>query len=70
MGAITIIFVFIGILCGVSLSLGFCLNRLVKSNTMGDEDEKTINYMDYKTLSYHAIYDDKLGMNHFDGNYK
>jgi hypothetical protein len=37
---------------------------------MGDEDEKTINYMDYKTLSYHAIYDDKLGMNHFDGNYK
>lgn len=71
MGAIVYIFVVIGIGCGICLTIGIVLNALVKSNNIGQrEDYNNCDYIDYSSLTYHAIYDDKDGIIHFDGYYK
>lgn len=46
------------------------LISLVRSNNIGQDEMKEVSYIDYTTLSYHAIYDSQNGINHFDGYYK
>ena len=70
MGSLTFVFVVIGVACGVCLTIGIVLSALVRSNNIGQDEMKESSYIDYTTLTYHAIYDSQSEMNHFDGYYK
>lgn len=70
MGALVFVFVGIGIVWGICLTIGIVLSALVRSNNIGQRDIKDTEYIDYRTLSYHAIYDSQNYVNHFDGYYK
>ena len=70
MGSLTFVFVAVGVACGIFLTIGIVLSALVRSNNIGQEEMKESSYIDYTTLSYHAIYDSQNAINHFDGNYK
>ena len=70
MGSLVFVFVSIGVVCGIFLTIGIVLSALVRSNNIGQDEMKEVSYIDYTTLSYHAIYDSQSGINHFDGNYK
>ena len=70
MGSLVFMYVAIGIICGICLTIAIVLSALVRSNNIGQSEEKETEYIDYTTLTYHAIYDSQNAINHFDGNYK
>lgn len=71
MGAIMVLFIIIGIGCGIILTITIVIRALLRSNNIGQNEQYgTVKYIDYSTLSYHAMYDDKGGIMHFDGYYK
>jgi hypothetical protein len=70
MGSIVFLYVAIGIVCGICLTVSIVISALVRSNNIGQNEEKKAEYVDYTTFVYHAKYDSHSAINYFDGYYK
>lgn len=63
-----------GALCGIFVAMGIIFRLLLKSNAPGheetDDDKSKLVYKHMKyPVKYHAMYDDKAGIAHFDDGY-
>lgn len=54
MGSIVFLYVAIGIVCGICLTVSIVISALVRSNNIGQNEEKKAEYVDYTTFVYHA----------------
>lgn len=52
------------------LTVSIVISALVRSNNIGQNEEKKAEYVDYTTFVYHAKYDSHSPINYFDGYYK
>ena len=64
MGSIVFLYVAIGIVCGICLTVSIVISALVRSNNIGQNEEKKAEYVDYTTFVYHAKYDSHSPINY------
>ena len=62
MGSIVFLYVAIGIVCGICLTVSIVISALVRSNNIGQNEEKKAEYVDYTTFVYHAKYELTISM--------
>ncbi|MGN0394096.1 MAG: hypothetical protein ACI4EF_01925 [Coprococcus sp.] len=68
MGALIIIFVAIGIITGIMITIGIVCRGFVKSNNIGEEIGESTDFMRPGSAIFHAMFDDMIAV--FSDAYK
>ena len=50
MGSIVFLYVAVGIVCGICLTVSIVISALVRSNNIGQNEEQKAEYVDYATF--------------------
>lgn len=68
MGSLVFLFVGIGIISGILLTIGIVCKMYVKSNSIGDDIGENTDFLKPGSEVFHAIVDDSVMI--FDNTYK